>query len=126
MHKLFYKVDIENAFTSIFHFVIMKYMYIKHFPKEATIYISMIRVSDWFYIMPNEQFISYINARTSYISMRWWWWCLLCTRPKQLDFIVLAHCNNSPRVDIFLYSYTSWFWTSQPLVTYFLMQYVCA
>jgi len=35
------------------------------------------------YITPNEQFVSYIMARTSHISMRWWW-CPLCTRSTRL------------------------------------------
>jgi hypothetical protein len=34
----------------------------------------------------NEQFFSYIMARTNYILMRWWW-CPLCSRPTHLlDF----------------------------------------
>jgi hypothetical protein len=51
-------------------------------------------------LTPVEQFFSCIMARTSYISMRWW--CLLCTRPTDLVglLIVLAHWNNSPRVDM--------------------------
>jgi len=36
-------------------------------------------VSDYC-ITPNEQFFSYIMARTIYVLIRWWWWCLLCTR----------------------------------------------
>ena len=42
---------------------------------------------------------SYSMARTSYILMRWWWWCPICSRPTRCVFIVLAHWNNSPRLD---------------------------
>jgi len=33
-------------------------------------------------LTPSEQFLTYIMARTSYVSMKWWWWlwCLICTR----------------------------------------------
>jgi len=36
------------------------------------------RMSEWC-LMPTQQFVSYIMARTSYILMGWWW-CLLCSR----------------------------------------------
>ena len=34
-------------------------------------------------LMPNQQFFSYIMARTSWFSMRWWW-DPICTRPARL------------------------------------------
>jgi hypothetical protein len=43
----------------------------------------LLPLSEWFNcLMQNEQFFSYIIARTSYILTRWW--CLLCTRPTHL------------------------------------------
>ena len=33
----------------------------------------------------NEQFVSYIMGRTTYILMRWWWRCPFCTRPIRWD-----------------------------------------
>ena len=48
----------------------------------------------------------------------WWWWCHLCTRPTRfVEFaIIVAYWNNSPRVDISLYSDTlSWFQANQSL-----------
>ena len=43
-----------------------------------------------------------------------WWWGLLCAR--SWIFIVLSHCNNSPRVDMSLYSDTLfWFRANQSL-----------
>ena len=67
-------------------------------------------------LTPEEQFVSLIMVRTSYISMRWW--CLLCTRPTCLVgfLIVLAHWNNSPGVDMVLhYDTLFWFWANQSL-----------
>jgi len=65
-------------------------------------------------LTPNEQFFSYIMARTSYFLMRWRWWGPLCTHDTNTlswIFIVLAHWNNSPRVDMSLHSDTLfWFW----------------
>ena len=66
-------------------------------------------------VMPTQQCGSYIMARTSLFSMEWWWGPL-CTRPTHLVgfFIVLAHWNNSPRVDMSLHSDTlSWFRANQ-------------
>ena len=59
---------------------------------------------------------SYIMTRISNNSMRWWWGPL-CTRPTlylinilSWIFIVLAHWNNSPLVDMLLHSDTLlWF-----------------
>ena len=46
-------------------------------------------------------------------------WCQLCTRPTRLSliFIVLAHWNNSPRIDMSTHPYTlsRWFGASSPL-----------
>jgi hypothetical protein len=45
-----------------------------------------------------------IMVKISYISMRWYW-CPLCTRPTHMVgslYIVLAHCNNSLWVGMWL------------------------
>ena len=60
---------------------------------------------------PTQQFVRYIMVRTSLCSMRWWWG-LFCTRTKCLVgfFIVLAHWNNSPQIDMSRHSDAlSWF-----------------
>ena len=53
------------------------------------------------WLTPTQQFFSYIMARTSQFSMRWWWGPF-CTRQTRLVwiFIVLAHWNNNPLIDI--------------------------
>ena len=49
-----------------------------------------------------EQFVSDIMTRTSYILLRRWWYPF-CNRQTDLEFswifIVIAHWNNSPRLD---------------------------
>ena len=48
-----------------------------------------------------------------------WWWDPLCTRQTTLSliFIVLAHWNNSPRIEISPHSDTlSWFRANQSLI----------
>ena len=77
------------------------------------------------WLMPTQQFFSYIMARTSYFSMRWWWG-QLCTRPTSSVgfFIVLAHWNNSLWIDMSAHSDTlSWFWANQFLL--FLLNAAC-
>jgi len=32
-------------------------------------------------LMPSQQYVCYIMAKTSYILMRWWWWWPLGTIP---------------------------------------------
>jgi hypothetical protein len=69
-------------------------------------------------LIPTRQFFSYIIGRTSKFSMRWWWGPL-CTRPTCLVrfFIVLAHWNNSSRIDMSLHWKTlSWFRANQSLL----------
>jgi hypothetical protein len=77
-------------------------------------------------LTPIQQFFSYmyIMARTSLFSMRWWWGPL-CTRPTRwVGFLVLAHWNNSSRVDMALHSDTlSWFRANQSLL--FLLNAAC-
>jgi hypothetical protein len=64
-----------------------------------------------FGLQVSQHFFSYIMTRTFFILMRWW--CSsLCTRTTclVLDFIVLAHLDNSPRVNMSHHSDTlSWF-----------------
>jgi hypothetical protein len=72
-------------------------------------------VSEWLLFM----------ARTSLFSTRWWWGPL-CSRPTRWVgfFIVLAHWNNSPRVDMSLHSDTLvWFRANQSLL--FLLNAAC-
>ena len=69
-----------------------------------------------------------ISAKVKcYFQLRWeqviscsmkWWWCLLYTRPTcLLDFIVIAHWNNSPLADMLLHSHTlSWYQANQSLL----------
>ena len=55
-----------------------------------------------------------------------WRWGSLCTRPTLSSwiFIVLAHWNNSSRIDMSPHLYTlSWFWATQSLL--FLLNAVC-
>jgi len=61
-------------------------------------------------LMPCEQFLCHIVARTSYILTRWWWYPL-CTRSTCLVLLlVLPHWNNSARVNMSLHSdILSWF-----------------
>jgi hypothetical protein len=53
------------------------------------------------------------------IKIMRWWWDLLCTRPTRLVglfFIVLAHWNNNPLIDMSPHSDTLfWFWAIQSL-----------
>jgi hypothetical protein len=76
------------------------------------------------YLQPNKQFFRYIMTRTSYISMTLWI-CLLCTKlTLSWTFIVLAHWNNSPHIDVSLHSDTlSWFKANQSLL--FLLNAAC-
>jgi hypothetical protein len=63
-------------------------------------------------LMPIQQFFSHIMASRSYFSMRWSWWSSFCW-----IFIVLAHWNNSLRIDMSLHSDTLfWFWANQSLL----------
>jgi len=54
--------------------------------------------------MPNEQFFSYIMARTSFIQWNDVDVRFVLDQHAELDFLVLAHWNNSPRVDMSLHS----------------------
>jgi len=36
--------------------------------------------------MPNEQFFSYIVARTNYVLMRWWYVCFVLDQHTELNF----------------------------------------
>ena len=72
------------------------------------------------YITPHELFYSCTLARTRYI--RWddddddIWFVL--DQPAELDCVVLAHCSNSPRVDMSLHSDTlSWLRATQSALT---------
>ena len=72
------------------------------------------------YLTPHELFYSCTLARTSYI--RWddddddIWFVL--DQPAELDCVVLAHCSNSPRVDMSLHSDTlSWLRATQSALT---------
>ena len=71
-----------------------------------------------------QQFFSYIMVRTSQFSVRRWWGPL-CTRPTRwVGSLVLAHWNNSPRVDMSLHSDTLfWFRANQSLL--FLLNAAC-
>jgi hypothetical protein len=60
-------------------------------------------------LSPNEQFFSYIMARTSYILIRRWWYAL-CTRRTHL----LAR-NNSLWVDMLIH-WDRLFWSNQFLL----------
>jgi hypothetical protein len=75
-------------------------------------------------LTPIHQFFSYIMVRTSLFSTRWW--CPFCSRPTRWVgfFIVLAHWNNSPWVDMSLHSDTLvWFRANQSLL--FLLNAAC-
>jgi hypothetical protein len=69
---------------------------------------------------PTQEFFSYIMARTSQLSMRWRGG-LICTRSNCLVesiYTVLAHWNNSSRIDMSSDSDTlSWFRANQTLVS---------
>ena len=75
--------------------------------KDAKLY----GVSEWLLVNANSAiFQLYLVARTSKFSMRWWW-SPICTRPTcWFGFLVLAHWNNSPPLDIELHSDTL-FWS---------------
>ena len=95
--------------------------------KEQQHYIIGLWVSEWYCcLMSNQQFFNYFMARTNYISMRWWW-CPLSTTPTCLVgfvFIVLAHWNDSPQVDMSPHTDTlSWYWANQSLLL--LLNAVC-
>jgi hypothetical protein len=85
-------------------------------------------VSEWMSdccLTPTHQIVSYIMARTSYFAMRWWWGSF-CNRQTRLIgfFLVLAHWNNSPQIDMSHHSDTiSWFRAKQFLL--FLLNDVC-
>ena len=53
------------------------------------------------YLIPAQQFFSYTMARTSLFSRRWWWGSL-CTieQHAELNLLLLAHWNNSPRIEM--------------------------
>jgi hypothetical protein len=72
------------------------------------------------YLAPHELLYSCTLARTSYI--RWddddddIWFVL--DQPAELDCVMLAHCSNSPRVDMSLHSDTlSWLRATQSALT---------
>jgi hypothetical protein len=54
-------------------------------------------------VVRQQQFFSYIKARTISVSMIWWW-CLLCTRPRYLVRFIQTGWINSVCVDISLKS----------------------
>ena len=67
--------------------------------------------------MPSEQFFKYIMGRIGCISMRWWY--LFCSRLiLSWIFIVLAHWNNNPWVDMKLET-LSWFWAKLETLSWF-------
>ena len=72
-------------------------------------------------LMPAQRY----HGENKLILMRWWWGPL-CTRPTPLVgfFIVLAHWNNSPRVDMSPHLDTlSWFQTNKSLL--FILNAAC-
>ena len=80
--------------------------------------------------MPSEQFFKYIMGRIGCISMRWWY--LFCSRLiLSWIFIVLAHWNNNPWVDMKLETLSwfrakletlSWFRTKLETLSWFLVR----
>ena len=84
---------------------------------KSIICIHIYDVSEWTTdrcLTPILQFVSYIMARASCMSMRW---CLFYIRPKRIyNFLVLAQWYNRARLDISLNPYTlSWFRTNMSL-----------
>ena len=75
-------------------------------------------------LTPSEQYFMCITGKTSYASMRWWCPTLYQTNTLSWIFIVLAHRNNSPRIDMSLHSDTlSWLRANQSL--FFLFNATC-
>jgi hypothetical protein len=70
----------QNFLIFILCLVLLKtYCWCYHFDllifPISKVYI-LLRVKEWLLFNPNEQYLSYIVSRTSYMA----WWCLLCTR----------------------------------------------
>jgi hypothetical protein len=125
--------NLSAAFLSIFRncciviylcsLVLQEYEELVQLASETPIYIYEW-VSDCC-STPIQLFFSYIMARTGWLSMRWWW-ILPCSRPTRWVefFIVLAHWNNSPWVDMSFHSDTLlWFRANQSLL--FLLNAAC-
>jgi len=75
-------------------------------------------------LMPSEKFFSYIMARTSYIQWEDNDACFVLNQHTGLYFVMLAHWNNSLRVDMSLHSDTlSWFRAKRSLL--FLLNALC-
>jgi hypothetical protein len=68
------------------------------------------------------------KANSAIFQLFWWWeqfnfqWDPLCTRPTRLNgfFIVLAHWNNSPWIDLLTHCDTlPWFQANEPVFALF-------
>jgi hypothetical protein len=82
-------------------------------------------LSEWLLFNANSGILQLYISWREQCSMRWWW-DPLCTRQTTLNliFIVLAHWNNSPRIEISPHSDTlSWFRANQSLI--FLLNATC-
>jgi len=66
-------------------------------------------------------------ARKSYFSMKWRYWGPLCTRATRLVliFIVLAHLNKSPRIDMSAHPDTFSRFPANQSFSFSLMQPAC-
>jgi hypothetical protein len=60
-------------------------------------------VSEWLLFNANWATFQLYHGEKKLHSMKWWW-CPLGSRPTRWIFIVLAHWNNSLRVDMSIHS----------------------
>ena len=93
-------LSFENLWASNFLITFLSI----HVIFKRVLYITFVcQRSEWLLFIANSAiFFSYIIARTGQFSMRWWWGSL-CIRTAHLVgffFIVLAHRNNSLRIDM--------------------------
>ena len=79
-------------------------------------------MSEWLLFNANSAIFQHYHSENILLFL-WRWWCPFCTRLSWL-FIVLAHWNNSPRIDMSLHSDTLfWFTANQSLL--FLLSATC-
>jgi len=72
-----------------------------------------LRVSVWLLLNTNEQFFSYIMARTSYTWIRWW--CqIVFNQQTELDFYSDSSLKNSSLVDMSLHLDTLFWFKATP------------
>ena len=89
------------------------------------LYIHVQWVSEWLLFKIKWSLFQQYHSENKLHAMKWWWCPLrtIDTNRFYWIFIVLAHWNNSPWVDIFHHSDTSWLRATESL--FLLLKAVC-